>query len=195
VKPLSLAESFPAWCAEFGITLFPWQQEAFGGATRRSDGRFVHRLAAISTPRGDGKSMGSAAVASWRLICAPAPTLVVSVALDREGALITLRHGRSILRGIPGLQAEFLSDEIRMSTGSRWIVRSRDHMSSRGLHPDVCLLDEADWNASDELYSSLLAGQASCPDALMIITSTVARADGLLARVRALAEEESEVPA
>jgi phage terminase large subunit-like protein len=145
-------------------------------------------------PRGNGKSFAASAVAAWRLVSGPAPQLVVSCALDVEGAKISLRHGRSILRGHPALEAsaEFLSDEIRIpSTGSRWLVKSRDHLNSRGLHADIVLLDEADWSGTDELFSSLLAGQASCPDPLLLITSTIARANGLLSRIRSLAEEEA----
>lgn len=140
-------QDFLAWCEAFNVALLDWQRDAFGEATRREYGRFLYRLCAVSTPRGDGKSLGAAAVACWRLIAGPAPQLIVSVALDVEGAKIALRHGRSIPRSHPALNgpAEYLSDEIRIpSTASRWIVKSRDHLNSRGLHPNVVLLDEAD---------------------------------------------------
>ena len=61
------------------------------------------------------------------------------------------------------------------ATGSRWIIRSREHTSSRGEHPDLTLYDEIGWAADDELFSSLLAAQASVPDPLMLVTSTVGR--------------------
>ncbi len=70
----------------------------------------------------------------------------------------------------------------------------RDHESSRGLHPDVVLYDEASWSRDDgELFASLLAGQASCPDPLLLIVSTVGRrAQGPLWKVQELAKLQAE---
>ncbi len=189
---LRLSEDFLAWCDHFGISLYPWQTDAFGGATRREGGRFVHPLAGVSVPRGNGKSWGSAAVGAWRLTTGPAPQEILSEALDLEGGKVTLRHGDRILRSHPELEAavEFRADSIIVpSTGSRWIVRSRDHTSSRGLHPDVVLYDEVGWVRDDELFASLLASQASAPDPFFLVTSTVGRSrSGPLWRVKELAE-------
>lgn len=134
----ALAENFPAWCDHFGIRLYPWQRDAFGDATRRAGGRFLHRLAGISVPRGNGKSWGASAVGAWQLVTAPPPVLILSEALDYEGARVVLDHAKALLRSHPALEAsvQFLADEIKVpSTGSRWLIRSRDHTSSRGLHP------------------------------------------------------------
>ena len=173
-----LAEDFLAWCDAFGVCLFDWQRAAFGAATRRKGGCFVHPLGGISVPRGNGKSFGAAGVGAWRLVCGPQPQLVLSAALDFEGARIVLDHAASIFRSHPDLAeaVEIRADSILVpSTGSRWVVRSREHTASRGLHPDVILYDECGWARDDELFSSLLAAQASVRDPLMLVVSTVGR--------------------
>jgi phage terminase large subunit-like protein len=189
----ALAENFLAFCDWCGLALYGWQQEAFGGATRREAGRFVHPLGGISAPRGNGKSLGQAAVGTWRLVCGPPPQLVLSCALDFEGARVMLEHAKTIARRHPALEAalEMRADSILVpSTGSRWLVRSREHTASRGLHPDVVLYDEVGWVRDDELFSSLLAGQASVSDPLMLVVSTVGRRKtGPLWTIKQLAEE------
>jgi phage terminase large subunit-like protein len=192
---LRLSDDFLAWCDHFGIPLFEWQREAFGEATAREAGAFVHPLGAISVPRGNGKSYGSSAVGSWRLTAGPPPQEIVSVALDFEGGKVVQDHAKRIFRSHPELLAavEIRADSIVVpSTGSRWIVRSRDHAASRGLHPDLVLYDETGWARDDELFSSLLAAQASVLDPLFVITSTVGRKrSGPLWRVKELAEAEA----
>jgi phage terminase large subunit-like protein len=187
-----LTEEFAAWCAAFGVSLYDWQVDAFGQATQRVDGRFAHRIAAVSVARGNGKSYGAAAVGAWRLIAGPAPQLILSEALDFEGGRIVQDHAKAILRGHPRLDAavEFRADAILVpSTGSRWLIRSRDHTSSRGLHPDLVIYDEVGWAKDDELFASLLASQASVPDPLMLVVSTVGKSQtGPLWRIKSLAE-------
>jgi phage terminase large subunit-like protein len=192
---LHLSEDFLSWCDHFWISLFDWQRQAFGEATRREDGIFAHPLGAVSVARGNGKSFGSAAVGAWRLTAGPAPQEIISVALDLEGGKVVLDHAKRIFRSHPELLAavEIRADSILVpSTGSRWIVRSKDHAASRGLHPDVVLYDECGWAKDDELFSSLLSAQASAPDPLFLITSTVGkRRSGPLWRVKELAEAEA----
>jgi phage terminase large subunit-like protein len=189
----ALGEDFLTWCAAFGIRLFPWQAQAFGEATRREAGRFVHALAGISVPRGNGKSYAAALVGAWRLVAGPQPQLVLSAALDYEGAKVVLDHAGAIFRRHADLEAavEIRSDSIITSTGSRWLVRSREHTASRGLHPDVVLFDEAGWSRDAELFASLLASQASVLDPLTLVVSTVGRLKtGPLWTIRELATQE-----
>ncbi|HLY38589.1 MAG TPA: terminase large subunit [Candidatus Binatia bacterium] len=168
-----------AFAKAFGIELFEWQQEAFGAACRRREHRFVHRLAGISVSRGQGKSYAASVVAIWRLLCGPAPQDIISCALDSDGAKVVLDHAKRIVRGNPTTLAKAI--EIRAgelvvpSTGSRWTIVSREHLSSRGRHPDLVIYDEAGWARDDELFASLLAGQASVDDPLMLVVSTVGR--------------------
>jgi phage terminase large subunit-like protein len=170
------------------------QRQSFGEAVRREGGRFVHELAGISYPRGNGKSWGAACVGCWRLTCGPQPQLVLSVGLDYEGAKVIVDTAARILRGQPDLEAsvEIRADSIIVpSTGSRWLIRSREHSASRGLHPDLVIYDECGWARDDELFSSLLASQASVSDPLMLVVSTVGRRKtGPLWRIKELAEQE-----
>jgi phage terminase large subunit-like protein len=105
---------------------------------------------------------------------------------------VILDHAKTILRRHPDLAeaVEFRADSILVpTTGSRWLVRSRDHESSRGLHPDLVLYDECGWARDDELFASLLASQASVPDPLMLVVSTVGRRQrGPLWQIKTLAE-------
>ncbi len=191
-----LAEDFTAFCDEFRIPLFHWQPQDFGRALRRERGRFVHRIAGISVPRGDGKTHGTAAAGLWRLLCGKAPQHVSSSALDREGAKVMLQHGKRMVRNHPDLATAIkaLADGFVVpSTGSRWTITSRDHESSRGEHPDVVLFDEAGWARDDELFASLLASQASVADPLAVVASTVGRRKiGPLWAVKQLAEGGDE---
>jgi phage terminase large subunit-like protein len=181
-----------AWADHYRVDLFPWQRTAFGQATERAGTHFRYRVAGVSVPRGNGKSWGAAAVGSWRFQHGPQPQLVLSCALDYEGARVILDHARTILQSHPDLArgVEFLANEIRMkSTGSRWLIRSREHTSSRGLHPNLVLYDEVGWAKDDELFASLLAAQASARDPLMLVVSTVGRRrSGPLWRIKELAE-------
>lgn len=186
---------FLDFCRVVGVDLYPWQRDAFGQATERVGGRFRYRLAGISEPRGNGKSYAAAAAALWRLACSPQAD-IVSAALDLDGARIVLGHAKAIARGFPPLEREL---EIRAnglylpSTGSRWTITSREHTASRGRHPDLVIYDEVGWARDDELFASLLAGQASVEDPLMLVVSTVGRRrTGPLWSVKQLAEGAAE---
>lgn len=183
---------FDEFCQRFAIPLFDWQREAFGAVGFRQDDRFVHRLGGISAPRGDGKSHGSAAFGLWRLVAGPPRCDIISTALDLDGARVTLEHARGIVRSHPAL-AEAIQVRANglylTSANSRWTITSREHTASRGRHPDLVLYDEAGWVRDDELFASLLAGQASVRDPLMLVTSTVGRLrSGPLWRIKEFAE-------
>src|SRR5439155_17329010 len=123
-----------ALAGRFGVQHYPWQRQAFAAACRREGGRFLHRLAGISVPRGNGKSYGGAVVGLWRLFCGKPSQDIISAALDYEGAKVVLDHARSIVRGHPALAGavEVRADGLLVpSTGSRWTVTSREHTASR----------------------------------------------------------------
>lgn len=193
----ALLDSFLAFAAAFGLVLYPWQAEAFGTACRREGGRFVHRVAAVSVPRGNGKSYAGAGVGVWRLLCGRPPQDIISAALDLEGARVVLDHARTIIRGHPALEGaiEVQANGLLVpETGSRWTITSREHTASRGRHPTLAIYDECGWAKDDELFSSLLAGQASVEDPLMLVISTVGRRQsGPLWTVKMLAEGTAAV--
>src|SRR5436190_7059559 len=132
-----------AFAAAFGVTMYPWQRDAFPAACRREAGRFVHRVAGISVPRGNGKSYAGALVGVWRLLAGKPPQDIISAALDYDGAKVVLEHARTIVRGHDGLAdaIEVRADGLLVpSTGSRWTITSREHTASRGRHPTLVLL-------------------------------------------------------
>jgi phage terminase large subunit-like protein len=192
-----LAEDWYAFCQHYRLGPFPWQIDAGRQAFARKDGKFVHRIAAATTPRGNGKSWFAASGGVWRLLTGPPPQLILGCALDLEGAKVIQTLAKRLLRSHPDLSAavELYASEIRVpSTGSRWLIRSREHAASRGLHPDMVLFDEVGWLRDDELFSSLLAAQASVEDPLMLVTSTVGRRQsGPLWRIKELAESDEAI--
>ena len=120
------------------------------------------------------------------------PQHILSTALDLEGADVILAHARQIVRRHPELDRAI---EIRANsllvpaTGSRWTIASREHTNVRGWHPDVAIGDEMGWVRDDEMFTALLAGQASVPDPLMLVVSTVGRRrTGPLWTIKTLAE-------
>lgn len=145
--------------------------------------------------RGTGKSWGSGGVGSWRLVFGPSGSLILSTALDYEGGRVVMTHAKTMprARGLDKNLVDIRADElINTANGKRWIIRSRDHPASRGLHPDVVLYDEAGWARDDELFASLLASQASCPDPLFIVTFTVGRRkSGPLWTIKQMAKEQA----
>lgn len=180
------------FCERFRIGLFDHQREALAVVTARAGGRFRFRLGGVSWPRGDGKSVLGAVAGLWRLVAGPPRQDIVSVALDVDGAKVVLDHASTIVRRSSELDRAI---EIRANallvpaTGSRWTVASREHTSSRGRHPNVVIYDEIGWARDDDLFSSLLAGQASVLDPLMLVLSTVGRRkSGPLWTVKTLAE-------
>ena len=161
LAPTLLDDVF-AFAGYFGIELYPWQRDAFGVACSRQAGDFLHRLAGVSVPRGNGKSYAGAVVGLWRLFCGPAPEDIISAALDLDGARVVLDHARHIIR-----QHRELAEGIEVqagglfvpATGSRWTIASREHTASRGRHPTLVIYDECGWAKDDELFASLLAGR------------------------------------
>ena len=180
-----------AFARDVGVALYPWQRDALAQACRRRAGRFVHRVCAVSTPRGNGKSFAGAVVGLWRLVTVPGAE-VLSVALDEAGARVIVDHAKRVIKANAALSDAIdvqASSLLVPSTGARWLVKAAEHTSSRGLHPDVVLYDEVGWSKDAELWSSLLAAQASCSDPLCLLTSTVGRKQsGPLWDVRMLAE-------
>jgi phage terminase large subunit-like protein len=157
-----------------GVELYNWQADAFGAACKREGGRFVHRLAAVSVPRGNGKSYMAALIGTWRLLCGPAPQDILGAALDADGARIVFDHAKSIIKKNPALASAIEIQAgalIVKSTGSRWTITSREHTASRGRHATLVIYDEASFARGDDLFSSLLAGQASIDDPLMLVVT------------------------
>ena len=145
--------SLLTFAQRFGIQLCDWQIDAFGQACERVDGRFRHRLAGISVPRGNGKSWAGSVVGLWTLITRHRAD-VLSVALDLDGAKVILDHAKGLIRAHP-----VLAQGIEARADG--LFKSAEHTSSRGRHPDLVLYDECGWAKDDKVFSSLLAGRCS----------------------------------
>ncbi len=133
----------------------------------------------------------------WRLLFGKAPQDIIGAALDLEGAGIILTHAKAIVRLVPELGDfidRIISNEIELpETGSKWKTTGREHTATRGRHASLVLYDECGWARDGELFSALLAGQASVADPLMLLTSTVgAKQKGPLWQIRELAEAQAD---
>lgn len=158
---------------------WPYQADILRAALERGpDGKFAHRVVVISLPRQNGKTTLSAWAALWRLFCEGDEQTIVSVANDTEQAKIILGDARRIIRN-SGILYGLLDDdgltkqEIRLRNGARWLVKSSEHVSSRGLRPSTVCYDELGWTVDRSLFDALSAGQAAQPNPLIIVTSTV----------------------
>lgn len=158
---------------------WPYQADILRQVVERdAAGRFVSRLAVVSMPRQNGKTTLSAWLALWRLYCDPGGQEIISVANDRAQAGIILNDARRIIRN-SGVLYSLLSDwgltrnEIRLGDGNRWLIKSSEHVSSRGLRPSHISYDELGWATDRDLFDALAAGQAAQANPLIVITSTV----------------------
>jgi hypothetical protein len=180
-----VSKSPSAFAAVFDGELQPWdyQIEALeGAATLNPDdpGKFMHRWAAISLPRQDGKSTLSAWYALWRFYTDETLELIISVALDRQSASIILNEARRIISGNEILAGLVDSNwgmtkwSIRLVDGAEWMIRPSESQFSRGYRPGLICFDELGFSADDgELLQTLSAGQAAQARPQVFITSTV----------------------
>lgn len=134
----------------------------------------------------------AAAVGLWVLVTGKPNQLVLCCALDFAGAKVVLQHAKDILRTCPSLEplVDVQAHSLNMpSNGSSLQVVSREHTSSRGLHPVLIIYDELGWAKDAELFQALLAAQASVPDPFFLMVSTVGlRRSGPLWTIKTLAE-------
>jgi len=156
----------------------PWDYQAdiLRQVTERNDaGKFVKRIAVVSLPRQNGKSSLSAWVGLWALYCLDNQE-ILSIANDTDQASIIFRDAKRIIvrSGILyGLIDRITQSTIELKNGNRWLVKSSDSVSSRGLRPSIICYDELGFAASPDLFQVLSAGQAARANPLTVVTSTV----------------------
>jgi len=173
---------------------WPYQAELLRQVTERDDaGKFTKRVAVVSMPRQNGKSTLSAWLGLWALYCLPDQS-IVTVANDYPQSRIIFRDARKIVSGsgiLFELVDRFTRDEIVLKSGARWIVKSSDAVSSRGLRPSIVLYDELGWSPDRELFDVLSAAQAAQDNPLSVVTSTVGPVQaGILWELFELARED-----
>ncbi len=193
-KTEHLRESLPRFCDAFGISLYPWQREIAERAFVRVDGRFPFPIVGVSLPRGNGKTRFDATVLIWILVTGEEGETSGVSALNIAGTKATIRAVKEILRECPDLAkiVKVGAEEIRVPVkDSRAIVTSREHTSGhvRGPHLRLCIYDEAGHTEQMDLFTALLAGQASVTDPCALLTSTVGfKMTGPLWRLKELHE-------
>jgi hypothetical protein len=151
--------------------LWDWQVELLREAT---SGRY--RVAGISLPRQNGKTYMSSVVGAHRAITRPG-SLVLAIANDREQARLSLEYAKQVMTGhrllAAMLQGDPLQYELRLVNGSRWVIRSSESVSVRGLSPSLVIYDELGFAKDRRLYDVSLSAQIAQEDPLLLAISTV----------------------
>ena len=150
--------------------LWQWQIDTLEKAL---SGRY--RVAGLSTPRQNGKSYMGAVAGAFVATMRPG-SLVVSVAQDADAARIILNYARKIFLGndlLAAMLVDELKSEISLANGSRWIIKSSEAVSSRGLSPSLVVYDELGYARDRRLFDTLLAAQVAQEQPLLLAISTV----------------------
>lgn len=180
------------FCSTAGIRLYDWQKRQLKALTAfDADSRPLYSVAGVSVPRGNGKTFLAAAFGLWRFaVAAPGDTLAAS--LGRDQAARMLRYVKAMVAGSRDLQRLVIVRrehlELR-STPYRFEIISREKMAARSPHYRTILFDEGGWVSDAEQWETLLAGQSSEADPMMLLTSTVGKRTGPLQTVQKLAEK------
>lgn len=167
-----------AFVRSFDRVPWPYQVDILHEALERdADGQFLNQTVVISLPRQNSKSTMSGWAALWRLYTGEKQE-IITVANDVEQASIILNDARRIIRNSKILfgcldRHGLGKSEIRLKDGSRWLIKSSESVSSRGLRPSLVLYDELGWSLSRDLFDTLSAAQAAQSNPLLIVTSTV----------------------
>lgn len=186
-------------CVEFcdaaGIPLYPWQKREIRKLTAfNADGTPKYAICGVSVPRSNGKTWLAAAVGLWRFtVAAPGDTLAASLGKDQASQMLKyvkqfVSNSRDLQRLVQ-VRREHL--ELR-GTGHVFRIISREKLAARSPHYRTILFDEGGWVADSEQWETLLAGQGSEVDPLMLLTSTVGKRSGPLVTVQELAEKRTK---
>ncbi|NIN66976.1 MAG: hypothetical protein GTO63_20235 [Anaerolineae bacterium] len=145
---------------------------------RRRDGKFRYPIIIFSTPVQNSKSLMSTWIGLWRFFTEKGQYML-SVANDVEQAKIILNEAKSIIRASPLLYPEtwgedgLYRDRIKNKDGNEWVVKSTEHVSTRGFRAPTIMYDELGHVTSRKQFDVLTGRQAAQVNPLLVVTSTV----------------------
>ena len=161
------------------LKLRPWQKEIIKGIYRTVRGKRVVRQAVISTPRKNGKTSLSAALALAHLIGPECEERgqIYSAAADRNQAALLYREMEAIVLRVPAFAERcniraFTKEIIDEETGSVYTALSSDARKSMGLNVSFFCFDELAQSKSRDLFDGLQTGMGARKEPLGIVIST-----------------------
>jgi len=176
-------ESLPITSGMLAGTKFKlqdWQLDILRGIYRTdADGRRVVRQALISTPRKQGKTGLTAALALVHLVGPEAEERgqVVSAAADRAQAALIFNEMKAIIDRVPALEKRIITRDFTKSfedteTGSTYVALSSDSKTKHGLSSSCWIFDELAQSPDRKLYDVLSTSTAARAEPLGIVIST-----------------------
>lgn len=156
------------------IKLLPWQRWLLIHALElRSDGRFRFRTILVLVGRQNGKTTVLEVKNLWKMFVLRVP-VVLGTAQDLPQAEETWEHAFEMIRGVPELSGELPEDRVtrtngkfsmRLTNGSRWLVKAATRKGGRGFAADDINLDELREHLNWESWSAVSKTMMARPKA------------------------------
>ena len=174
----SLGIDFIEFCESIGFTLLPWQQFLAHELCKVNDnGKWYFKEAGVIISRQNGKSTFMQLMILWRMYALEQKLQVHTAHKLTTSSEIFWKIDDTI-QSFAHLSDRFSkkyeskgSQEIKLSTGERYLVRA-NNSASRGIAaPDTVYMDEVREFHDDEVWSSLRYTQMATPNPQTLIFS------------------------
>jgi phage terminase large subunit-like protein len=174
----SLGIDFIEFCESIGFTLLPWQQFLAHELCKvNEDGKWYFKEAGVIISRQNGKSTFMQLMILWRMYALEQKLQVHTAHKLTTSSEIFWKIDDTI-QSFAHLADRFSkkyeskgSQEIKLSTGERYLVRA-NNSASRGIAaPDTVYMDEVREFHDDEVWSSLRYTQMATPNPQTLIFS------------------------
>jgi phage terminase large subunit-like protein len=174
----SLGIDFIEFCESIGFTLLPWQQFLAHEICKvNEDGKWYFKEAGVIISRQNGKSTFMQLMILWRMYALEQKLQVHTAHKLTTSSEIFWKiddtiHSFAHLEDRFGKKYESKgSQEIKLNTGERYLVRA-NNSASRGIAaPDTVYMDEVREFHDDEVWSSLRYTQMATPNPQTLIFS------------------------
>lgn len=150
------------------ISLLPWQRWLLIHALElRPDGRFRFRTILVMVGRQNGKTTTVEVKNLWKMFVLQVP-LIIGTAQDLTASEETWEHAIEMIEGCPELNAEVKHVDktngkkaLRLTNGSRWLVKAATRKGGRSFSADDINLDELrehlNWDSWSAVTKTMMA--------------------------------------
>ncbi len=150
------------------IRLLPWQRWLLIHALElRPDGRFRFRTILVMVGRQNGKTTTIEVKNLWKMFVLQVP-LIIGTAQDLTASEETWEHAIEMIEGCPELAAEVKHVDktngkkaLRLTNGSRWLVKAATRKGGRSFSADDINLDELrehlNWDSWSAVTKTMMA--------------------------------------
>lgn len=154
------------------IRLLPWQRWLLIHALEvRSDKRFRFRTILVLVARQSGKTTTVEVKNLWKMFVLQVP-LVIGTAQDLTASEETWEHALEMIEGCPELAAEVKHVDktngkkaLRLTNGSRWLVKAATRKGGRSFSADDINLDELREHLNWDSWSAVTKTMMARPNA------------------------------